>query len=234
MAPKSKTSSFRVFWRIVLVVLVVLPLLPEIVVLSVSWLADFSGCRVDASPFDATIDSQVPPDPSAVARGYVPTQGSSFNPRDTVCAIGPLPPVSSVIGHAMKTGFLFGVIFGSGGVVVWLALCYVSITRGWTGLLSRLTLAFIVSMIFSFIPYFGPMISVAHLVNSRCQPNESGVGPCFMYGGDIGAIAHRIVVLGWLVVMGAPMALGTFALYAFLLPIAGYALRKRHSRSGSV
>jgi hypothetical protein len=177
----------------VLVLLVVLPLLPEIVVLGASAIADLSGCRVDAPPPDAAIDSQVPPDPSAVARHFVPTPRSASGSPGTVCAIG--RPVSRVISLALKAGSFVGVTFGSGLVAVWLTLCYVSITRGWTHLLSRLTLALFVSLIFAIVPYLGPMMSIAHLENPRCQPNDAGIGTCVMYGGEVGSIVHYNVTL---------------------------------------
>jgi hypothetical protein len=228
VATESKVASRGRFWRIVLLVLVVLPLLPEIMVLSVSAIADLSGCRVDEPPAAAAVatrggpnvSSQVPPDPWIIAKGLA----------GKACAIGPFP-VSSTIRLALEAGFLVGVSFGSGAVVIWLALCYVSITRGWTDLLSRLTLAFLVSLIFSFVPYFGPMMSIASLDNPLCQPNEGGVGPCVMYGGDVGRIVHDNVYLGWQLFTGGPVALGAFALYLLFLFIASYASRRRTPRS---
>ena len=229
MAPESKTSSRRRFWRILLLVLVVLPLLPEIVVLSVSAIADLSGCRVDAAPVDSAVSSQVSPDPWMVANGFAPAPQSVVAAPARACAIGPLPSVSTIIRLALEAGLLVGVSFGSGVVVVWLALCYVAITRGWTDLLSQLTLAFLVSLIFSFVPYFGPMMSIGHLDNPHCQPNEGGVGPCMMYGGDVGSIVHENVVLGWHVFIGAPVALGEFGAYLLFLLISGFFVLKRVS-----
>ena len=155
-----------------------------------------------------------------VTEGFVPK----------VCAIGPLPPVSSIIRLALKAGFFVGDSFGSGLVVIWLAMCYVSITRGWTLFLSRLTLAFFVSLIFSFFPYFGPMMSIGGLENSRCRLNEGG-GQCEMYGGDVGRIAHDNVALGWQVSRGGPVAMGSFTLYVLFLLVAGYVLSRRSAQS---
>lgn len=263
MAPKSKTSSLRLFWRIALVVLVVLPLLPEIVVVSVSALANFSGCRVDAPPPDATTDTggrptgyaQVPPNPSAhatmldrrpairspqdaadqagpgagsAAKGFEPISGSADGEPPAACAIGPFA-VSGIVRLALKAGFFVGASFSSGLVVVWLALSYVSISRGWTGFLSRLTLAFLVSLIFSFVPYRGPMMSIEHLRNPRCQPNEGGVGYCVIYGGDVGSIVHYNVALGWKVVTGVLVAFGAFGLYLLFL-VVSIATRRRAGR----
>jgi hypothetical protein len=218
VATDAKAASRRPFWRIVLLVLVVLPLLPEIVVLSASAIAHLSGCRVDAPPPGATTDSQVHPDPSAVARGFVPTPESPLGAAGKVCAIG--PPVVSIIRLALKAGFFVGDKFGSGVVIIWLTLSYVSITRGWAGFLSRLSLAFLVTLIFAIIPYLGPMMSTEHLRNPRCQPNEAGVGPCVMYGGNVGSVVHYNVALSLEVLKGAAVATVAFSLYALSLLIA--------------
>lgn len=229
MAAEPKIASRRRFWRIALFVLVVLPLLPEIVVLSVSAIADLSGCRVDAAPPITAIDgadgpnadSEVPPDPWMFTKGSVPK----------ACAIGPLPPISNIIRLALEAGFFVGDSFGYGVVIIWLALCYISISRGWARFLSRLTLAFIVSLIFAFLPYFGPTMSILHLINPYCQPNEGGVGSCVMYGGDVGSIVHDNFVLGLHIFVGARNALGAFAVYLLFLVITSFVLRKGAVRS---
>jgi hypothetical protein len=219
---RPKLARPHPFWRIVLLVLVVLPLLPEIAVLNVSAIAELSGCRVDAPPLDSTIDSQIPPDPSTTARGFAPPSGSTVSSPGEICTIG--PAVSSIIRLALNAGFFVGDTFGSGVVIIWLALCYVSISRGWRSFLSRLTLAFLVSLIFAIIPYLGPMISVAHLENPRCQPNDAGIGPCTMYGGEVGSIVHYNVALALDdIQVGAAVALVAFSLYAVFLLIAGLA-----------
>jgi hypothetical protein len=253
VATERKIASRRRFWRIALVVLVVLPLLPEIVVLGASAIAGLSRCRVDDATTDTggrpTGDAQVPPNPGAyattldrrpairspqdaadqagpgagsAAKGFAPAPGPVFGTPGKACAIG--SSVSSIIRFALEAGSVIGVTFGSGLVVVWLALCYVAVTLGWARLLSRLTLGFLVSLIFAIIPYLGPMMSIAHLENPRCQPNDAGVGPCIMYGGDVGSIVHYNVALALdNIQVGAAVALGTFSLYVVLLFIAGLA-----------
>src|SRR5262249_60856939 len=95
-----------------------------------------------------------------------------------------------------------------------LAACYVPVTLGWSRLWSRLLLAFAVSLIYAFAPYFGPGLSIDHLVNENCLPNEGFVGPCRIYGGNVGSIAHDTVRLGWSIIKGAPIAFGVFLAYA--------------------
>jgi hypothetical protein len=237
IATERKIASRRRFWRIALFVLVVLPLLSEIVVLSAWAIADLSGCPVDAPPGDAAIDSaggpsvdsEAPPDPWMVAEGLAPAPGSVVGAPGRVCAIG--PQVSSIIRHALEAGFFVGDVFSSGMVVLWLAVCYVAITRGWTRFLSRLTLAFFVSLIFAIVPYFGPMISIGHLVNPNCQPNDAGVGACFMYGGEVGSVVHDNMVLASQGLFGAAIALGVFSLYLLILLISAFASRRGAARS---
>jgi hypothetical protein len=261
VATESNAPSRRRFWQIALVVLVVLPLLPEIVVLGASAIADLSGCRVDDATTDTggrpTGDTQVPPNPGAhatmfdrrpairspqdaadqagpgagsAAKGFAPAAGPASGASSKACAIGPFP-VSSIIRIALKAGLFVGDKFGSGVVIVWLALCYVSMTGGWTRFLSRLTLALFVSLIFAFVPYVGPMMSIANLENPLCQPNEASIGPCVMYGGAVGRVVHENIVLGREVVTGGPVAFGAFGLYALFLLIVRVATWARASRS---
>ena len=93
--------------------------------------------------------------------------------------------------------------------------------------------ALFVSLIFAIVPYFGPMIATEHLENPGCQPNEDGVGSCFMYGGEVGSVVHKNLVLGWKIFTGGPVAFGAFGLYALFLLIArlaGWASAARWSK----
>jgi hypothetical protein len=230
VATEAIAARRRQFWWIALVALVVLPFLPEIAVLGISAIADLSGCHVDAPPM-VRADSQVPPDPWMIAKGFAPPPGLESGPRGNLCTIGPLPPVSDMIRLALGTGLFVGGSFSSGLVVIWLALCYVAITRGFAGLLTRMTLAFLVCLIFAFLPYFGPMISLAHLQHQNCQPNEAGAGPCILYGDDVGSLAHDNVVLGWRAFIAAPMAVAVFVCYAIFLFIWLLVSRKAADRA---
>jgi hypothetical protein len=228
MATESKhPARSRWFWRILLLVLVLLPLLPEIVVLGVSTAAELTGCHFNAPPSNADLEPQVPPDPSAVARGYRPPP-PAVQERSKECALGSL--AASAIRLALYMGFYIGYAFGFGLSVVWLAFCYVSITRGWSRGISRLTIGLMVTLIFVFVPYFGPMIATMNLANPYCQPNESGVGPCFIYGEDVGNIVHYNVGLTYSIVTGAPSALGAFSIYALVLLIAALSSRRNAAR----
>ncbi len=145
---------------------------------------------------------------------------------ETGCAIGP-SSAGAIIRKALRAGSLVGSRFGDGLAAVWLALSYLFITLGWTRLSSRLLLAFGASLFCAFVPYFGPMLSIEYLANPKCYPNEGGVGPCIIYGGNIGSVAHDTVRLGWRIIDGAPIALGMLAIYAIIAAGLYLARRKR-------
>lgn len=183
MTTESTQHSRRLLWRLLLILLVVLPFLPEIAIYLVSALAEAGGCK----------------------------------PGETwVCLIAGTP-VSDVIVAALEFGLVVSAGFGVGGAAVWLALCYLLVTLGWARLASRLSLAFVIMLIFAFGPYFGPMLALGNLVNPNCHPNEGGVGPCVIFGGDVGSPAHETVTAPWLMFLGAPMALATFAVYVIVV-----------------
>jgi hypothetical protein len=132
---------------------------------------------------------------------------------DVVCRIGP-SSAAAIIRNALEAGSIVGARFGDGLAAVWLAACCVLVTLGWSHLWSRLLLAFVIALVCAFVPYFGPMLSIDHLINPNCLPNEGGVGPCMIYGGNVGSVAHDAVRLGWRIIEGAPVALGIFVVYA--------------------
>jgi hypothetical protein len=198
MSTGSKGHLRGRFWKGALLLLVVLPLLPEIVILAATLFAAVIGCHVAS---------------------------------ETACAVGP-SSVGDIIRVALEAGSLVGSKFGDGWVVAWVALCYVLIVQGWARLSRRLLLGLVVSLIFAFLPYFGPILSIEHLANPKCLPNEGAIGPCTMYGGNIGSVAHDAVRLGWRTIDGAPIAFGTFL--AFLTFAVGAYLIGRRSAAPHV
>jgi hypothetical protein len=180
---------------------VIIPFLPEIVIWAVAAIAWTMGCQPD---------QKVP------------------------CLIGALP-VSDVIGLALQTGAglaIAGVRSSAVWLVVihvavaaWLVACYLALMQGWARMPSRLLLGFAVALIFAFLPFFGPMLALANLVNENCRPNEGGVGSCMLFGGYVGgpdhSPAHDAVLMGWLAPHGALLALGIFGIYAIVVVVAG-------------
>ena len=183
-------------WRRLLLVLVLVPLLPEIVVFLVSAVASVAGCKPGG---------------------------------EAVCAAGPVH-ASDFIALALLAASWIGIAFGFGLAAIWLALCCLAITRGWRRIPHRVLLAFVVCLLFAVIPYFGPMLSILHLVNPQCVPNEGGVGTCILYGGDVGDTANSVVALPWMMFLGAPIALGAFVTYAIVLAGLRHVARRRGPR----
>jgi hypothetical protein len=144
------------------------------------------------------------------------------------CAVGP-PSASGVIRSALKAAYTVGTKFADDNIVVaWLVCCFLLIILGWHKLASRLLLALGVTLIFAFLPYFGPILAIGPLVNPKCQPNEGGVPPeCKIYGGDVGNAAHDAVRLGWKFFYGAPVALVAFVIFALLVLGARLVSRRR-------
>jgi hypothetical protein len=184
MASQSKERSRR-WWRLALLLFVVLPFVPEITILAVTVIANAAGCEAGSK---------------------------------AVCKFGSLS-TSSIVGLAVETGMMIGVGSGAGIVAAWLAVCYGFVTLGWSRLVSRLLVALVVSLVFAALPYLSPALSLVPLVNENCRPNEGGVGPCFIYGGDIGSVAHETVTLPWFMAQGALIALGAFVVYVIIAVI---------------
>jgi len=185
MADQTKENPGRRWWRIALLSFVVLPFVPEIVVLAVAAIANAAGCEAGSK---------------------------------VACELGSVS-ASGIIGSAVEAGTTIGGAFGGGVAVAWLAVCCLFITLGWTRLVSRLLLSLAVSMLFALLPYLAPALSLIPSTSESCTPNEGGVGPCVVYGGDIGDVAHDTVILPWFILQGAPMALGTFVVYAIVAVI---------------
>lgn len=183
MNTESNERSWRWLWRGALLAFVVLPFVPELLIIVTSAYAAAVGCQIAS---------------------------------EVACAVGP-PSASDVIRAALQAANFIGSKFADGNVVVaWLVLCFLLIVLGWDRLSSRLLLGLGVSLIFAFLPYFGPMLSIRPLENPDCSPNEGAVGPCKIYGGNVDSAAHDAVRLGWKILDGAPLALGSFLLFAMI------------------
>ncbi|GKQ51559.1 hypothetical protein [Bradyrhizobium sp. Ce-3] len=134
---------------------------------------------------------------------------------NVTCEIGP-SSAGEIIRSALEAGSFVGLRFSDGLAAIWLTLGCFLIWKGWQRLSSRLLLGLAVSLVCAFVPYFGPMLSIGSLVNPNCNPNEGGIGPCMIYGGNIGFVAHDTVRLAWRIADGAPIALGIFGIFAIV------------------
>jgi hypothetical protein len=134
--------------------------------------------------------------------------------------------VSDVISRLLTAGlWVAGGFVGFGLAALWLVMCYLLIARGWAGLIVRFSLVLSVTLIFALLPYLAPGLAIAPLINAHCQPNEGGVGPCVIFGGDVSG-AHQTIVLPWLLFAGVPIALGTAVIYAIVVTV----IRARRAR----
>ncbi len=176
-------STHSALWRHALLLVVVIPFLPEITILVTSGVATLSGCGPAGDP---------------------------------ACSQG--PTFASITRVSLQVAWLIGRSFGHGLAAIWLLMCYVAIGRGWSGSASRLWLGAAVSFLFALLPYVGPWLSILPLVNPRCPSLNVGlVGPCEIYGGNVGSPAHATVTLDGLVLYGIPIAIFSIVLFAIVL-----------------
>jgi hypothetical protein len=208
MPKKSLERSRPRLRRLLLLLLVTIPFVPEIAVYAIAVLAGRLGCK--------------------------PLQTEA-------CLIGSLP-VSDVIGWALEAsaGLLAACVRSSNvwlvvfylAIAGWVTACYVVLTQSWANLVSRLLLGLAIALVFAFLPYFGPTLAVASLVNEHCQPNADSRGACKIFGGYVGGPnytpAHATIYLWKLAPIGASLAIGIFVIYALaLIALASTSAKKQ-------
>lgn len=135
-------------------------------------------------------------------------------------------PAGNIIRHALDAGTTVGHRFSEGYAAVWLIVCCILVTRGWTGVLSRLLLILLLSVICAFAPYFGPMLSIDHLKNANCGVDKSGL-PCKIYGSNLTDAAYNAVDLGEEIFKGAGIVLAVFVGYVFVAIVMHLRARRR-------
>jgi hypothetical protein len=146
MNTNDKQSHRRRGWRLALLLLVVLPFIPEFVVYAAAGLGKLVGCQID----------QAKP-----------------------CVIGPIS-LGDVIVRSLNVGLFWGRMLGVAiASVVWLPLCYYTMTRGWAGIVSRLFLALVIATLFVLLP-FAPLLVIKSLSDLDCS-----VVPCGILGGVV-------------------------------------------------
>lgn len=180
-----KQPRGRRWWRLALLLSVVLPLVPELAIYAVAALAKARGCQVD---------------------------------EDRVCLIMGVR-ASNVVAEMLRAGIFVARYMGEYGLaVVWLGWCYLTITLGWRSLVSRLSLAFAIVLIFALLPYVGPQQSIIDLGSSNCPLSEGGVGRCMIFGDDIGSSTHGAVNTN-LTLLGALISVSSFVVYMITMVV---------------
>jgi hypothetical protein len=204
MVDRSDASTQPHFWRLSFLLLVVVPLLPEMLIFVVQAFAKIGGCQLEQKE-------------ACLIGGIPASEIIAFALR-----IG-----AGLIVYVMNHGVLWFVIFCA-AAAMWIVLSFAALSLGWSRTRSRLVLGLMAALIFAVLPYFGPLLAIGNLLNENCQANEGGVGPCIIYGGHVGTPAHDAVRAGWFVLAGAPIALGAFAIYVGItVAIQAFARKRR-------
>jgi hypothetical protein len=191
----------RRFFRLVLLLLITIPFVPEIIIVATVAFARLIGCHPDQK--------------GACMIGAVPV--------NEVIGLALAVTASFVVAHAGNLAWLAAIYLS---LAAWLAACFFVLVQAWTRLPSRLWVGFAVALLFAFLPYFGPMTAIANITDHNCRPNEGGVGSCILFGAYV-APAHDAALMQWQVLIGGPLALGTFAVYAILVIVASRPSTKR-------
>lgn len=196
MASRSHKHPHR-RWQLLLLLLVLIPFVPEIMIGIAAGLAKLGGCQPDQK--------------SACLVGSVAVS-------DIITAA--LQAGAGAIVAAVRSSYL-GFVAIYAVIAAWLVLCYIALSLGWRRKPARLLLGLVIALCFAILPYFGPLLAIANLANESCRPNDGGVGSCLIFGGPIGSPdaspAHDAVSLGWMAPYGALLALGIYVIYAVIV-----------------
>ncbi|CCD98286.1 hypothetical protein [Bradyrhizobium sp. STM 3809] len=199
------TSRTRTRWtQLGLLLLVVIPFLPELAIWIVAGFAKIMGC----SPGQQTLCLNSPWISDTINWAFKLSAGL-------------------IVTHT--TTSLRWLIAFFAGLGLWLTGCLVIISLGWRRRSSRLVLGFAITLIFAFLPFLGPGLALLGLAEPEaCTP---GTGTCKIYGSEVQE-AHAAVRLWdlelqplWIV-----LAAALFAIYA----IATILMGRLRGRSGGV
>jgi len=173
MSTESPAHPRRNGWRLALLLLVAVPLLPEIVIWIVAALARLKGCH--------------PGDASVCLIGSVPAGDVIHLALETSAGL-----IVRNAQHSLAWQFGF-----YAAVACWIALCFLVVMRGWARVSSRLLLGFAVIVVVGVLPYFAPQLAIANLIGIHCDPNAgaSHQRPCTIFGGPIGDAADATVIM---------------------------------------
>jgi hypothetical protein len=196
--------SRRKLHRLAFLLLVTVPFFPEIVIYGTMGFARMMGCQLEQTHACLM--------PASGVIGFVLKVTAGF-----------------IVAHAGSLYFIVGFFLAIAG---WQTACYVVLSKGWTPVWSRLLAGFAVGLLFTILPYFGLTIATSHLINENCRPaNEGGFDSCRAFGSYVGTIDYNPLVdagqLGWLALIGAPLALGIFGLYVVFVVVVRIRSAKR-------
>ena len=199
MTTKSAKLSHHHLARLALLLLVVIPFIPEVIIFTVAALARLMGCVADQK--EACLVG-----PLAVS-----------DIIDWALLAGGVLIVSSTV---WRTGFFLAI---SG----WLVVCYVVLIQGWTRVASRLMLGLVVALFFAIMPLSGPMLAIQIVANENsCAPAHSG--PCQIFGGKVEkAYAATVMTQSPRSDTSVELAAWIFVFYAILVIVLGVVSARR-------
>jgi hypothetical protein len=203
MITKSFEHSHQYLARRALLLLVAIPLLPEIVIFAVAALAFLMGCRPDQK--------------GACLIGSLAVS----DVIDWALQAGGV----STVGSATERAYLYPAIGG------WLVACYVVLIRGWKRLRSRLLLGSAVALFLALLPFWGPMLAIKMLANGPyCEP--AGSRDCTLFGGKVDlAYAALSMADPPPYYKSVQLAAGIFVVYAILVIVQRVVSARRPVRS---
>jgi hypothetical protein len=202
MAIDSLERSHRYSARLVLLLLVAIPLLPEIVIWAVAALAGLVGCQPDQK--DACLIGSL-----AVS-----------NVIDRALWAGGVDIVKSA---AWRAYFYLAI----GG---WLVVCYVVLIQGWGRVTSRLLLGSVVALFLALWPFWGPLLAIKMFANERfCKPESTG---CLLFGGKVDNAYAALEMINLPFKNGGALpAVGIFLVFAVLVIARGVVSARRAVKS---
>jgi hypothetical protein len=210
MFGRAQERRRRLFTRLSILLLLIIPFIPEIAISATAALARIGGCQPDEVG-----ECRIAGVPVRDVIGWALEVKARF-----------------INAHAgdPRWATAFYLI-----AAIWLLACYFVVLRGWRRRSSRLVLGLILTLLFAVMPYFGSLLAIAPLANDSCQLDASRSGPCMIFGGYVGdpesSPAHAAGRIVELVIIGAPLALGMFAFYAVGVIAVGRRAAKRPTRS---
>lgn len=211
MIRTSSSHSGRFFWRLILLLLVIIPFLPIIIIGLTSTFALVAGCGLDQSG---------------------PCNVASL-PASTIISFA-LQACAGWVMTASRTDARWLYAFHA-GVSAWLCLCLVVMSLGWTSVQSRLRVGVAVVTAFAILPYFGPALATANLVHDTCTQNAGRVGACMLFGGRVGTEQynpmHEALIIANQAGNGFGLVLTIFAVYLAIVTIVWTGSKKRPNRA---
>ncbi|UPK39610.1 hypothetical protein IVB18_21730 [Bradyrhizobium sp. 186] len=204
MADQSPEPSRRHWARAALLLLLVIPFLPELAICAVAALAYFTGCRVDQE--SPCIVSSLP----------------ASEVIDWALWLGGV----DIVGSAARRSY-FHLILGA-----WLFVCYVVLIFAWTRLQTRLVIGAAITLVLAVLPYWAPLWTVRMFADERlCKPQSTG---CPLFGKKVEKAFAALNMQDLPAHDSGPLlALGMFVAFAvFVAARAGFVAR-REGRSRS-